>query len=69
LRCPRPEDQYHLDEVFLTIKGRTLLALAGGGSGGKIFDILARATPESNAQMETKRERLGITMLMGKLIE
>jgi hypothetical protein len=69
LRCPRPEDENHLDEVFLTIKGRTLLALAGGGSGGNIFAIRARATPESNVQMETKRARRGITMMMGKLIE
>jgi putative transposase len=41
-RCLRPEDKWHLDEVFLTIKGEHHYLWRAVDQDGNVLDILVQ---------------------------
>ena len=59
LRSPRPGDQWHLDEVFLTLNGATHYLWRAVDQAGHILDIL----------VQSRRNRQAATRFFRKLLE
>ena len=45
-RCPRPGGKWHLDEVFLRIRGKTHYLWRAVDQNGHVLDILVRSRPK-----------------------
>jgi putative transposase len=57
-RCPRPGDQWHLDEVFLTIHGKRQYLWCAFDQHGHVLDILVQRRRDKKAAKKFFRKLL-----------
>ncbi len=58
-RCrPRPDSQWHLDEMFVSIRGKKMYLWRGVDSEGEVLDILVQARRNKKAALKLMRKLL-----------
>ncbi len=56
---PRPDDRWHLDEIFVTIRGRQMYLWRAVDAEGEVLDFL----------IQSKRNKVAALKLMRKLLK